>query len=242
MKDETKRSLLTALVVISLLLVSPVVIPTMAENTTDVKAICETPTDDAGEYQEDGVSVRGLDYGCTCASRYCAIDECIVCTAWFRSEYPQDYTIDIWLYSGDSVEEHDQYDGTIGRFGYAEFPMYYCPSEDGWCPGLWKFCFKVEGKTHDSMPVPHCCVFDVVLPNKPDLKITDVWSDDSTIYYRIKNTGGKSAGGKQHITDCRWCAHNIRLCCFIKFSCVENRELRLYMELHGHEQQGNGLR
>ncbi|MEA1895153.1 MAG: CARDB domain-containing protein, partial [Euryarchaeota archaeon] len=194
MKGEMRRVLLTALIVISLLLVSPVVVPVMAENTTDLKAIYGTPTDDAGEYQEDGVSVRGLDYGCTCASRYCAIDECIVCTAWFRSEYPQDYTIDIWLYCGDSVEEHDSYEGTIGRFGYAEFPMCYCPSEDGWCPGLWKFCFEVEGKTHDSMPAKHCCVFEVVLPNKPDLKITDVWSDDSTIYYRIKNTGGKSAG------------------------------------------------
>ena len=193
MKDETKRVLLTALIVISLLLVSPVVVPVMAENTTDVKAICGTPTDDAGEYQEDRVSVRGLNYGCTCTRSKYTIDECIGCTAWFVSEYPQDYTIDIWLYSGDSVEEHDQYDGTIGRFGSAEFPMYYCPSEDGWCPGWWKFCFKVEG-THDSMPAKHCCWFEVVLPDKPDLKITDVWSEDSTIYYRIKNTGGKSAG------------------------------------------------
>jgi len=140
----------------------------MAENTTDVKAIYGTPTDDAGEYQEDRVSVRGLDYGCTCTRSRYTIDECIVCITWFRSEYPQDYTIDIWLYSGDSVEEHDRYEGTIGRFGYAEFPMYYCPSGDGWCPKWWKFCFKVEGKTHDSMPAKHCCVFEIDLPNDPD--------------------------------------------------------------------------
>ncbi|MHC1574529.1 MAG: CARDB domain-containing protein, partial [Candidatus Methanogasteraceae archaeon] len=194
MNDRMNGGFSIVFMVVALLSILAIVAaPVMAENAMDVNTVCGAPTDGAGEYQEDWVSVRGLDYGCTCSRSRYTIDECIACTAWFKSEYPQDYTIDIWLYSGDSVEEHDQYDGTIGRFGYAEFPMYYCPPEDGWCPGWWKFCFEVEG-TLDSMPATHCCVFEVVLPDKPDLKITDVWSEDSAIHYKIMNAGGKSAG------------------------------------------------
>jgi hypothetical protein len=42
------------------------------------------------------------------------------------------------------------------------------------------------------------------LTELPDIKITDVWYDDSTIYYKIKNVGGKKAGASNTslIVDC----------------------------------------
>jgi hypothetical protein len=61
----------------------------------------------------------------------------------------------------------------------------------GWDSGGYKFCCTVTPTFCDA--IEKCCTFRV-LPLPPDLVITSLWSDDSTIYYKIKNTGDKTAG------------------------------------------------
>jgi len=117
-----------------------------------------------------------------------------VCYVQFKN-YLQDcsYIIDFQLYH--PPEESIKYDFEDGVIKYDTVQKYtysYPAPGTGWDPGDYKFCSKVEPRVCEGRVLEECCTF-TVLP-EPDLVITDIYSDGSTIYYKIKNEGDETAG------------------------------------------------
>jgi archaellum component FlaF (FlaF/FlaG flagellin family) len=120
-----------------------------------------------------------------------------VCYVQFKN-YAQDcsYIIDFSLYdpSGKRIEYEIRFnDPAIKYNGVRKYTYTYPAPTTGWDSGYYKFCSEVKPRVCDGRDLEKCCTFKV-LPLPPDLVITSLWSDNSTIYYKIKNTGDKTAG------------------------------------------------
>ncbi|MEA1907776.1 MAG: CARDB domain-containing protein, partial [Euryarchaeota archaeon] len=117
-----------------------------------------------------------------------------VCYMQFKN-YLQDcsYIIDFQLYHppDESIKYNFEY-GAIKYDTVQKYTYRYPAPGTGWDPGDYKFCSKVEPRVCDGKVLEKCCTF-TVLP-EPDLVITDIYSDGSTIYYKIKNEGDETAG------------------------------------------------
>ena len=222
MNNRTKRFFSIAIIAIIPLSIFQVVVPTMAEDTTDENAVYGTPVyDDEGylstsnitiDISEESAPIENFTNistmapsGCWCDLRWSGQDgvwcskskynsnEKIVCYVQFKN-YAQDcsYIINFRLYdpSGECIEYKLEYGG-IGYMAVQEYT--YTPPAPA--TGRYEFCSKVEPWICDGRVLEKCCTFTVFVPElKPDLMITNIWSENNTIYYKIKNKGDSKAG------------------------------------------------
>ena len=88
----------------------------------------------------------------------------------------------------------DSHSGYLSPGQYNKF-LQIAPPSGGWQPGTYAFCNRVfaTGVNGCSYSNSICKGFTGP-PDQPDLEITDVWDENGTIYYKIKNTGTQAAG------------------------------------------------
>jgi len=103
-----------------------------------------------------------------------------------------DMTIKLLDPDGDPIDSHS-HDRTIPPGACDKYPHSKSPPSGGWEPGMYTLRVIVTATG------PYCYyneVKDRTFPvvDEPDLRITDVWDDNSTICYKIKNVGTKKAG------------------------------------------------
>jgi len=117
---------------------------------------------------------------------------------WKRNKYVDD----AWVYIDSGTytipkdpqgEKHQLKWPTKDKYITEDIPLNYdTPSE----VNNVKVWFQAEGGSA-AYTWLDCVNLQVTVEEpvkEPDLKITDVWNDDSTIYYKIKNVGNKKAG------------------------------------------------
>ena len=88
----------------------------------------------------------------------------------------------------------DSHSGYLSPGQYNKF-LQIAPPSGGWQPGTYAFCNRVfaTGVNGCSYSNSICKGFTGI-PDQPELEITDVWDENGTIYYKIKNMGGQAAG------------------------------------------------
>ena len=114
---------------------------------------------------------------------------------------PVSYDMTLTLYgpSGNKIDSWSKSGRLRGGAG-VEYKVYKRPPAGGWEPGEYKICNYVIATGISCIYNEEVCTEFTVKPPptppppKPDLMITDVWAENSTIYYTIKNIGNKKAG------------------------------------------------
>ena len=116
-----------------------------------------------------------------------------------------DMTLTLYDPHGKKIDSW-HFSGSLSRGEYKEHIVYKDPPAGGWETGEYKICNRVialgRGCTYNREvcteitvgPKPTPTPTPTPPPEKPDLTITDVWVENGTIYYTIKNIGNKKAG------------------------------------------------
>ena len=189
MDNKTNRIFSAGLITILLLSILTLAAPAMAENTTatDEKAI------DGEHPKGSGVCdvLIGVDSAYSKYGQYSTI----TFSGWIKNQewnyVDYDMTLTLQGPGGDSWD----FDGRVYYYKRIEHTVHKNPPSGGWIPGTYTICNDVKATGtgcvyHDY----RCRSFKVVPSPKPDLVITDIWGDNSTIYYTIKNQGDMAAG------------------------------------------------
>ena len=135
-----------------------------------------------------------MSTGVQCEPTYTKYETFVSCGSIYNNEpgsITYSMTLTVYDLSGEEIDR-DSFSGD----GHIESVKHYlrtAPPAGGWDPGTYKFRNTVvaSGARCTYSKSKHRTF--IVHPDKPDLVITDVWNDDNTIYYKIKNVGTKGA-------------------------------------------------
>ena len=145
------------------------------------------------------VMARGCDMsvGVQCTQEYYTTDETFVnWGSFYNSEtgtIRYDMTLKVYDPSGEEIDR--DYFSDEDYISSARHCLRTSPPNGGWELGTYRFHNFVFASSSNGCTYSDSgeCTF-TVLPDKPDLVITDIWGIDDTIYYKIKNAGGERAG------------------------------------------------